>query len=219
MVMWTDLSLIFASCKMALATVLSRLLGLVREQVMAATFGASGITDTFVLAYKVPNMLRDLFAEGALSTAFVPIFTEISLKNKERARKLLWSTCVLLLGITGIISLLIIIFAPQIVVFITDERFTADSERLWLSINMIRVMAPFLTLISIAALFMGVLNSLKIFFAPALAPAFFNIVMIASILFFAAIPGKLWPSSNLLYGHRCDRWWTSAAFSAIATHL
>ena len=82
-------SLIFSSLKMATATFSSRILGLVREQVMAATFGASGITDAFTVAYRVPNMLRDLFAEGAFSSAFVPVFTKVRQLGDREARTLL----------------------------------------------------------------------------------------------------------------------------------
>ncbi len=181
------LPLIFSSLKMALATFSSRLLGLVREQVMAATFGASGMTDAFTVAYRIPNMLRDLFAEGAFSSAFVPVFTEARLKDEQRARKLLWSLFVLLGLITGVISLLIIFFAPIVVDWVTSDSFTEDPERLQVTIQLVRVMAPFLTLVSLAALFMGALNSLKVFFVPSLAPAFFNIMMIASMLFLPPI--------------------------------
>lgn len=167
---------------MASATFSSRILGLVREQVMAATFGASGITDAFTIAYRVPNMLRDLFAEGSFSSAFVPIFTEAKLKDPLAARRLLWSLFVLLGGITIILSLGIFVFAEPIVLFFTNDKFTSDPERLYLTINLVKIMSPFLVFISLAALFMGALNSLKIFFVPSLAPAFFNVVMIASII-------------------------------------
>jgi len=177
-----SLSLIFASLKMALATFSSRILGLVREQVMAATFGASGITDAFTVAYRVPNMLRDLFAEGAFSSAFVPIFTKARIESEETARTLLWSMGILLSLITLSVMGIVIIFAPEVVELMTDSDFVADQERYLLTVQMVKIMAPFLTLISLAALFMGALNSLKMFFVPALAPALFNIVMIASMI-------------------------------------
>ncbi len=168
---------------MGAATFLSRILGLVREQAMAAVFGASGLTDAFTVAYRVPNMLRDLFAEGAFSSAFVPVFTETRLKNPLDARRLLWSLFILLGSVTGLISIFIIIFAPQIAGFLTAEKFLGDFQRMEITVLMIRIMAPFLLFISLAALFMGALNSLKMFFLPSLAPAFFNIVMIFSIWF------------------------------------
>ncbi len=175
-------SLIFATLKMALATFSSRILGLVREQVMAATFGASGITDAFTVAYRVPNMLRDLFAEGAFSSAFVPVFTKARLESEKASRILLWSMSILLGSMTLAIAGAVIIWAPQVVGLMTDDQFIADQERFEVTVQMVRIMAPFLTLVSLAALFMGALNSLKVFFVPSLAPALFNVIMIASMV-------------------------------------
>ncbi|HLE11123.1 MAG: murein biosynthesis integral membrane protein MurJ [Bdellovibrionales bacterium RIFOXYD12_FULL_39_22] len=170
-----------SSLKMASATFLSRILGLIRDQVMAKMFGASGLTDAFVVAYRIPNLLRDLFAEGAFSSAFVPTFTEARLKSPETARRLLWSLFVILAAITSIFTLLIIIFAPEITAIFAPE-FKSDPEKFQITVSLVRIMAPFLVFISLAALFMGVLNSIKIFFIPSLAPAFFNVVMISSML-------------------------------------
>jgi len=172
---------LLSSLKMATATFSSRILGLIREQAMAAAFGASGLTDAFTIAYRVPNMLRDLFAEGSFSSAFVPVFTEVKKMGDKEARRLLWSLFILLGSITSVLSILIIIFAPQLVHIFTNELFTSNVERFEVTTLLIRLMAPFLVFISLAALFMGALNALKIFFVPALAPAFFNVVMILSI--------------------------------------
>lgn len=180
-------SLLLSSMKMATATFSSRILGLVREQVMAAMFGASGLTDAFTVAYRIPNMLRDLFAEGAFSSAFVPTFTKAQIESKEQARVFLWSMLAILVLITGTISGIVIYFAPQVVAFMTDDAFLADKQRAELCIIMVRIMAPFLTLVSVAAIFMGALNSLKVFFWPSMAPAFFNVVMITSMLTLPAI--------------------------------
>lgn len=175
-----------ASAKMASATFTSRVLGLFREQAMAWSFGASGMTDAFTVAYRIPNMLRDLFAEGAFSSSFVPIFAEAKIEDPLKARRLLWSLFVLLGGVTLFISLLIIFFALPIAQFLTSGDFLADPLRKQVTVELIQIMAPFLTFVSLAALFMGALNSLRIFFIPALAPAFFNLVMIFSILFLPA---------------------------------
>ena len=184
---------LFSSFKMALATFLSRILGLIREQMMAFTFGATGMTDAFMVAYRIPNMLRDLFAEGALSQAFVPIFTEVlALPEKEKARRFFWSLFCFLGLITGLISFFIFLNAPLLIEWATDNRFTENQERYKITIQLLRIMAPFLTLISLAALFMGALNSLRIFFVPSLAPAFFNIVMIASMLFLPSWLEEKW---------------------------
>jgi len=166
---------------MAIATFCSRILGLVREQVMAASFGASGLTDAFLVAYRIPNLLRDLFAEGAFSAAFVPTFIEANSKDPEKARRLLWSLFILLGAITLMCSGLIFIFAESII-NVFAPTFAQDPEKFLYTVTLTKMMSPFLCFVSIAALFMGVLNSLKIFFLPALAPAFFNIIMILSMV-------------------------------------
>ncbi len=166
---------------MAIATFMSRVLGLVREQVMAAYFGASGITDAFLVAFRIPNLLRDLFAEGAFSSAFVPTFVEANQESKEESRELLWTLFWLLTITTGTICLLIGIFAPELIEIFAPS-FTKDPEKFHITVVLTRIMAPFLTFVSLAALFMGALNSLKVFFLPSLAPAFFNIVSVLVML-------------------------------------
>ena len=168
--------------KMALATFCSRILGLVREQALAAVFGASGLTDAFTVAYRIPNLLRDLFAEGAFSSAFVPIFTEAGKRDEQSARRLFWSMFVVLLVVTGLISIFMIWKAQWLVLLATDDLFARDFERVALATSLLKVMAPFLTLISLAALTMGALNALRVFFLPSFAPVFFNLVMIGCIL-------------------------------------
>jgi putative peptidoglycan lipid II flippase len=175
------MSVLRSSIKMAIATFFSRILGLVREQVMAAYFGASGYTDAFLVAFRIPNLLRDLFAEGAFSSAFVPTFIEANQESQEKSRELMWALFWLLFFITGTISLGIGVFAPELV-RIFAPSFIQDLEKFHITVNLTRIMAPFLTFVSLAALFMGALNSLKIFFIPALAPAWFNVVSILSQL-------------------------------------
>lgn len=170
---------ILSSVKMVMATMISRIFGLVREQVMAFTFGAGSLTDAFLVAYRIPNLLRDLFAEGAFSSAFVPSFIKLKNKSDEEAREFLWSLFILLFIITLGISFLFIIFAPELISLFAPSF---KEEKFELTVLLTRVMAPFLSFVSIAALFMGALNSLKVFFIPSLAPAFFNITMILSML-------------------------------------
>jgi putative peptidoglycan lipid II flippase len=170
-----------SSLKMAVATFSSRILGLVREQSMAAIFGASGMTDAFLVAYRIPNILRDLFAEGAFSSAFVPTFTKTLHMDEQRAKSLMWSLFILLGGITLSIGVGIAIFSDQLVMLFAP-KFIEDPHKFHVTSTLIMMMSPFLAFISIAALFMGVLNALKVFFLPSFAPVFFNIAMIASIL-------------------------------------
>ena len=180
------LTVFLSSLKMAVATFFSRILGLVREQFMAAYFGASGLTDAFLVAYRIPNLLRDLFAEGAFSSAFVPTFIEQNSMSRRDAQKLLWSLFILLFVITGVCSLGIFLGAEQLI-SVFAPTFKEDPEKFEVTVMLTKMMAPFLLFVSIAALFMGALNSLKIFFVPALAPAFFNVVMIVSMIVFPAI--------------------------------
>lgn len=166
---------------MAVATFLSRILGLVREQVMAFMFGASGFTDAYNIAFRIPNLLRDLFAEGAFSAAFVPSFIELNQKSHKEAKKLLWSLFIILILATGAISVLTFIFAPEIISLFAPT-FVNNPDKFWITVTLTRIMSPFLIFVSLAALMMGALNSLKVFFIPSLAPAFFNVTMILAML-------------------------------------
>lgn len=170
---------------MAIATFLSRIFGLVREQVLAAYFGASGLTDAFQVAFRIPNLLRDLFAEGAFSSAFVPTFTEAKNQNHEEARKLLWSLFFILTLITGVVGVVTYLFASQIVAHFAPT-YLNDPKKFEVTVTLTKIMSPFLLSVSIAALFMGALNSLKVFFVPSLAPTFFNIASILSMIGFPA---------------------------------
>ena len=167
--------------KMASATLLSRVLGLVREQAMAFYFGVSGTTDAFLVALRIPNLMRDLFAEGAFSSAFVPVFTERMQGKEGGTRSLLWTVFICLLGVTTALSLVMALAAPSIV-GIFAPSFARNPEKLQLTVLMVRIMSPFLALVSLAALFAGALNSLKVFFIPALTPAVLNIAMILSMV-------------------------------------
>lgn len=169
---------------MGLATLASRLLGLVREQVMAGLFGASGLSDAFFVAYRIPNLLRGLFAEGAFSSAFVPSFIEVKQKYGDRgAREVLWKTFISLGALTFILSALVAFFSEEIVSLFVDELFTQDQEKFLLAVKLTEVMAPYLCLTSLAAVFMGALNSYKSYFTPAFAPAIFNLTVILAAWF------------------------------------
>jgi putative peptidoglycan lipid II flippase len=158
------------------ATFLSRLLGLVREQVFAALLGASPLTDAFVVAFRIPNLLRDLFAEGALSAAFVPTFTDY-LTNRPRADAWQLASRVMtaLLVLLGVIVLVLMVW-PGPLVRVLAPGFTAEHQHL--TMLMTRIMLPVLPLVSLAAVCMGMLNSQGRFGTPALAPAMFNVVAI-----------------------------------------
>jgi putative peptidoglycan lipid II flippase len=162
-----------------LATMASRILGLVRDQVLAYYFGAGDAMDAFRVAFKLPNLVRDLFAEGAMSAAFVPTFTRaLTTDGKARAFRLANSVVCGLVLATGVLALAGIVFAEPIVRFFA-EGFAEVPGKLPLTVFLARIMFPFLTLVAVAAVFMGMLNALGHFFVPALSPAMFNVATIA----------------------------------------
>jgi putative peptidoglycan lipid II flippase len=161
-----------------LATMASRILGLVRDAVLAYYFGAGDAMDAFRVAFRIPNLVRDLFAEGAMSAAFVPTFTaELTTGGKPRAWALAHSVVNALVLVTGVLVLLGIVFAEPLVRFYA-EGFEQVPGKLDLTVYLTRIMTPFLTLVALAAVFMGMLNALGHFFVPALSPAMFNVATI-----------------------------------------
>lgn len=164
------------------ATALSRVLGLVREQVMAYLFGASLATDAFVAAFRIPNLLRDMFAEGALSSAFVPVFKEkLVNRSEQEAFSLANTVLTAVLLVVGMIVLLGIVAAP-VIVYVCANGFVADPFKFSLTVNLTRLMFVYLLLVSLSALVMGMLNSFGRFGIPAVAPAVFNLGMILSMV-------------------------------------
>lgn len=165
-----------------IATMASRLLGLVRDQVLAFYFGAGDAMDAFLVAFRVPNLVRDLFAEGAMSAAFVPTFTKrLAAESRESAFRLANSVTNALILATGVLVVLAIVFAEPLLRPFAGG-FTDTPGKFELTVELTRVMAPFLTLVGLAAAFMGMLNALGHFFIPALSPAMFNVATIACVL-------------------------------------
>jgi putative peptidoglycan lipid II flippase len=160
------------------ATLVSRVLGLVRDQVLASLFGAGNEMDAFVVAFRIPNLVRDLFAEGAMSAAFVPTFTRhLTLGGKPDAWRLGNNVLNALLVVTGIVVLLAGVGARPLVQSLAPH-FADVAGKIELTVRLTRVLLPFLTLVAIAAAAMGMLNSLHHYFLPALSPAMFNIATI-----------------------------------------
>jgi putative peptidoglycan lipid II flippase len=162
------------------ATMASRLLGVAREVVLAALFGAGTAMDAFNVAFRVPNLLRDLFAEGAMTAAFVPTFTRTLTTNGRDAAWRLGSLVInALLIVTGVLVVLGILFAEPITHAIAaGDEFAAVPGKLELTAFLTRIMLPFLTTVAVAVAMMGMLNSLHRFFVPALSPAMFNVATI-----------------------------------------
>src|SRR5213075_479231 len=151
----------------------SRILGLIREQVFAGLFGAGKNLDAFLIAFRVPNLLRDLFAEGALSTAFITTFSKrIATEGDESAWRLGNKVATLTAVFMSVVTLLGIIFAPQLIHLMAGNW---AAHKIATTIQLTRIMWPFILLVSLAALVMGMLNAKHVFGAPAMASSFFNL--------------------------------------------
>jgi len=173
----------------SLAVMASRVLGLAREMVFAYFFGASKsfANDAYVIAFRIPNLLRDLFAEGALSSAFVPVFSDY-LVNKDEKEAFRLSNLVAtgLIVVLGVFVVLGVVFAGPLVAFIAPG-FQTDPSKFQLTVRLTRIMMPFILLVALAAQAMGVLNARGRFGMPALSSSFFNIGSIVGGLFSAAL--------------------------------
>jgi putative peptidoglycan lipid II flippase len=176
------------------ATMTSRVLGLVRDQVLAFLFGAGDQMDAYNIAFRIPNLVRDLFAEGAMSAAFVPTFTRtLAIEGRERAWRLGNLVVNALLLATGIIVAAGMVFAEPLVTAFASA-YAAVPGKLELTVSLTRVMFPFLVLVAVATALMGMLNSLHRFFIPAVSPAMFNVGSIVCTLGLAPVMPMLgWP--------------------------
>lgn len=168
---------------LGLATFLSRILGMVRDMVVSRLFGAGMATDAFFGAFMIPNLLRRFFAEGALTAAFVPIFSEWREKHGDAGARDLANICFTLLTIVmATITLFGILLSPFIVQLFFPG-FADVPGKMALTITLNRLLFPYIFFISLVALSMGILNTLRHFFTPAISTAFLNLAMIASALF------------------------------------
>ena len=162
------------------ATLLSRMFGFIRDVVIAGFFGAGFSSDAFFVAFRIPNLLRRLFAEGSLSVSFIPVFTEyLSNRGKEDAFELARSA-IRLLSILLVAATIAGIFLSPFIVRIIAPGFADSSEKLSITIFLTRIMFPYIFFIGMVALSMGILNVLGHFAAPALAPVLLNVSIIAS---------------------------------------
>jgi putative peptidoglycan lipid II flippase len=176
------------------ATVLSRIMGMVRDMVVSRLFGAGFATDAFFAAFQIPNMLRRFFAEGALTAAFVPTFSEWYTQKGEDEARCLANVCFTMLTIVmALVTILGIIFSPQIVHlmfpgFVHEPPLTLPGGKIItkpeLTVVLNRLMFPYLFFISLVALCMGILNTMRHFFTPAISTVFLNISMIVCAVFF-----------------------------------
>ncbi|MDX9834489.1 MAG: murein biosynthesis integral membrane protein MurJ [Desulfobulbus sp.] len=185
----------------SIAVMCSRVLGLIREQVFAGLFGAGFAYDAFVVAFRIPNLLRDLFAEGALSAAFVTVFTDYSTNRGEEATwQLAGNVLVFFSLLISGLTLAGLYWAEPLVNLLAPD-FSLVSGKTELTVKLTRIMFPFLLFVSLAAVVMGVLNTRGRFFVPAMSSTFFNLGSIVGGLSLAwlfprigqpAIAGMAW---------------------------
>jgi len=163
------------------AVLLSRISGLIREGVMSRVFGAGFSVDAFLIGFRIPNLTRDLFAEGALSSAFVPTFVEtLKTKSREEAAELANQVATAILVFVGTFCLLGILISPWLVGLLTHDWVQNGPQKYQLAVLLTQIMFPFLLLVALAAQAMGILNSLNQFAVPAFSSTFFNIGSVVS---------------------------------------
>ena len=166
-------------------TMFSRVLGFARDAIVARIFGAGMATDAFFVAFKLPNLLRRIFAEGAFSQAFVPILAEYKSKQGEDATRVFVSYVSGLLTLALAIVTVIGMLAAPWVITITAPGFADTADKFALTTQLLRITFPYILLISLASLVGAILNTWNRFSVPAFAPTFLNVSMIGFALFAA----------------------------------
>lgn len=165
------------------ATMASRVLGFVREAMIAAFLGAGPVADAFYAAFRFPNLFRRLFAEGAFNAAFIPLFAkEIEGGGPDAARKFAEQVLAVLLLSLFVLSALAMIFMPFLVSTVIAPKFIEDPDKFELTVVLGRIMFPYLAAMSLVAMLAGILNSLRRYFLPALAPVLLNIVLVSGLI-------------------------------------
>ncbi len=179
-------------------TLLSRILGLLRDIVVAYLFGAQATAEAFLVAFRLPNLLRRLTAEGALTAGFIPVFTDyLTHKSKDEARRVVQIIFTFATMSLAALTILGIVFAAPIM-RVYAPGFLAYPAKFDLTVSLTRLMFPYIFFVSLVALAMGVLNSLRHFMAPALAPVLLNLSIIACALFLSPMLNE--PVTALAYG-------------------
>ena len=164
------------------ATLASRLLGFIRETMIAGALGAGPVADAFYAAFRFPNLFRRLFAEGAFNSAFIPLFARtLEGEGEDAARKFAEDVLSALVLVLAAITAIVMVATPVIVTLLAPG-FTADAGKFDLTVELFRVMFPYLICMSLTAMVSGVLNAHRRFFVAALAPTLLNIVTIAALL-------------------------------------
>ncbi len=179
------MNLLKALAAVSSMTLLSRILGFVRDALIARVFGAGMLTDAFFVAFKIPNLLRRLFAEGAFSQAFVPILAEYkNRKGHDATQTLVNQVATALTLVLVLVALLGVVGAPW-VAYVSAPGFRADPDKFSLTISLLRITFPYIIFISLVALAAGILNTFSKFSVPAFAPVLLNVAMIVATLWMA----------------------------------
>jgi len=166
-------------------TMVSRVLGYVRDFFIARVFGAGLLTDAFFVAFKIPNLLRRLFAEGAFSQAFVPILAEYKNRTSPAETKSLVDSISTVLFLALVLAAALGMAAAPLIVYLTAPGFAAEPEKFALTVQLLRITFPYIVFISLVALAAGILNTWNRFSVPAITPALLNVAFIVGAAFFA----------------------------------
>ena len=165
------------------ATSASRVLGFVREALIASVLGAGPVADAFYAAFRFPNLFRRLFAEGAFNSAFVPLFAkELEGEGQENAAKFAGEVFSVLTLVLLVLTILAIAFMPFLVATIIAPAFADTPEKFDLTTDLTRIMFPYLMAMSLVAMLSGILNSLRRYFVAAIAPVLLNVVLIGVLV-------------------------------------
>lgn len=192
------MNLLHALAKVSSMTLLSRILGFVRDAIIARSFGAGIYTDAFFVAFRIPNLLRRLFAEGAFAQAFVPILAEYKNRRGHDDTRLLVDHVATLLFIALIIVTAIGVIAAPAVVYISAPGFIDMPDKFAVTVQMLRIIFPYILLISLVSLAGGILNTYSRFAVPAFTPVLLNVAMIGATLWLA--PRLDTPAMALAWG-------------------
>ena len=166
-------------------TMVSRVLGYVRDFFIARVFGAGLLTDAFFVAFKIPNLLRRLFAEGAFSQAFVPILGEYKNRTSPEETKSLVDAIATLLFLALVVAAALGVALAPLIVYLTAPGFAAQPDKFEVTVQLLRITFPYIVFISLVALSAGILNTWNRFAVPALTPALLNVAFIVGAAFFA----------------------------------
>ena len=166
-------------------TMVSRVLGYVRDFLIARIFGAGLMTDAFFVAFKIPNLLRRLFAEGAFSQAFVPILAETKNRTGPAETKSLIDAIATVLFLALVLAAALGMAAAPLIVYLTAPGFAAEPEKFAITVQLLRITFPYIVFISLVALSAGILNTWNRFSVPAITPALLNVAFIVGAVFFA----------------------------------